>query len=184
MKKLSIMLALCAWTSIAFAQWGEEGMAEKPSFKDRIFTGGSFGGGFSSYYSFISATPLVGVSVTPKLATGVQFTYRYSKYNYSNGPDVSYNDFGVSPFVRFQVFGPVFLHAEYEYLSYQYQRTQSAEIERRGFNSFMAGGGFFQPVGRRAGFFLLALYNFSYSASTYSPYASPWVLRAGITAGF
>lgn len=184
MKKLILMSALCAWTSIAFAQWGEDELAEKPSFKDRIFTGGGLGGGFSSYYSYISVTPLVGVSVTPRLATGVQFTYRYSKYNYSNSPDVSYNDFGVSPFVRFQVYGPVFLHAEYEYLSYQYKRSPTSEIERYGFNSFMAGGGFFQPIGRRAGFFLLALYNFSYNASVYSPYASPLVLRAGVTAGF
>lgn len=182
MKKFVFVLMLCACTSVAFAQWGEEEMVEKPSFKDRIFTGGGLGASFSSYYSFISVSPLIGVSVTPKLATGIQFTYRYTKYKYSNAPDFSTNDYGVSPFVRFQVYGPFFVHGEYEYLNYEYPISASESV-RRGYSSVMAGGGLFQPIGRRAGLFLLALYNFSYDQQN-SPYASPLVLRMGITAGF
>jgi hypothetical protein len=51
----------------------------------------------------------------------------------------------------------------------------------------MAGGGFFQPIGAKAGFFLMALYNFSYKEAgqgDVSPYNSPFILRAGVTAGF
>jgi hypothetical protein len=52
----------------------------------------------------------------------------------------------------------------------------------------MAGGGFFQPIGRHTAFFVTALYNFSYRNPSnpydYYPYSSPFVLRAGITAGF
>ena len=81
--------------------------------------------------------------------------------------------------------GPIFLHAEYEYLNNQYV-TYTGQSLRKSFNSVMAGGGIFQPIGRRAGFFAMALYNFSYrnptSAVDYYPYSSPLVLRAGITA--
>jgi hypothetical protein len=181
MKKLLLVSMLCACASAALAQWGDEEMAEKPKFRDRVFTGGGVGASFNSYNDFISVSPLVGVSVTPKLATGVQFIYRYTKYKYSNAPDITTNDFGVSPFLRFQVYGPFFLHGEYEYLNYE-TYNRNGELVRTGFNSIMAGGGLFQPVGRRAGLFFMALYNFSYQDN--SPYASPLVLRAGITAGF
>jgi hypothetical protein len=180
MKKLIMVLVLCLSVSMAFAQWGEEGMPEKPSFRDRVFTGGGLGAGFSSYYSSISLSPLVGVVLTPRLATGVQFTYRWSQYK-TYSPQITTTDYGISPFVRFNVIGPLFLHAEYEYLNYEYPRS-SGDTERSGFSSFMAGGGLFQPIGRHAGLYLLALYNFNYGPNT--PYDSPVVLRAGITAGF
>ena len=184
MKKFILVSVLCACTSMAFAQWGEEELSEKPKFKDRLFFGGGLGGGFSSTISSISVYPLVGAQVTPRLATGAQFTYRFTKYNYTNSPDLTMNDYGVSPFVRFKVFQTVFLHSEYEYLNYQIpDPTNQGEVDRKAFNSFMAGGGFFQPVGRRAGIFFMALYNFSYDQIN-SPYASPLVIRAGITAGF
>lgn len=180
MKKLLLVSMLCACASAALAQWGEEEMPEKPKFRDRMFTGGGLGASFSSYYTFVSVSPLVGVAVTPRLATGVQLTYRFSQYK-TYTPQLTTHDYGVSPFVRFNVYGPLFLHAEYEYLNYEYPYSVS-DTERRGFSSFMAGGGLFQPVGRHAGLYLLALYNFSYGPN--SPYDSPLVLRAGITAGF
>jgi hypothetical protein len=119
------------------------------------------------------------------LAGGAQLTYRYTKYKQYQ-PAFTSNDWGVSPFLRFNFYGPLFLHAEYEYLNYQYQDF-TGEKFRRGYNSFMAGGGFFQPMGRRAGFYALALYNFSYKSAAQgeiTPYDSPLILRAGITAGF
>lgn len=170
----------------AIAQWGEEPMDEKPAFKDRIFTGGGFGLSFSSQYDYISVSPIIGYQITPRVAGGLNLIYRYTKYKYVT-PSVSTNDYGVSPFLRFQVYGPLFLHTEYEYLNYEYV-TYVGQSVRNSYSSFMAGGGFFQPVGRRAGFFAMALYNFSYrnptSPNDYYPYSSPWVLRVGITAGF
>lgn len=180
MKKFSLVLVLVMMGTMAFAQWGEEEMSEKPSIRERIFTGGGFGASFSSYYSYISVSPLIGYKITPKLAGGLQLTYRYTNYK-TYRPSISTSDYGISPFVRFSVYGPFFLHAEYEYLNYEFP-VSSSETVRLSFNSVMAGGGLFQPIGRRAGFYLLALYNFSYKAN--SPYDSPLVLRAGITAGF
>lgn len=170
----------------ASAQWGEEEMAEKPSIRDRIFTGGGIGLSFNQDVDFFSISPLIGYRISQRAAAGASLIYRHTTYKVVD-PRVSTDDFGFSPFIRFQVYGPLFLHAEYEYLNNEYILF-NGERTREAFTSFMAGGGFFQPLGRNAGLFAVALYNFSYrnptSPSDYYPYTSPWVLRAGITAGF
>jgi len=172
--------------TVSYGQWGEEPSAEKPSFKDRIFTGGGFGLSFSNYSDYFSISPIIGYKITPKLAAGVGIQYQYTKYK-QYSPSFTTNNYGGSIFARYNFYGPLFLHAEYEYLSYEYF-GYAGERLRKGYNSVLAGGGFFQPVGRHAGIFLMALYNFTYKnpTSPYEvlPYNSPWILRAGITAGF
>lgn len=171
----------------ALAQWGQEELTEKPSFKDRVFTGGGVGLSFGSNYDFISLSPIIGYRLSQRVAAGTSIIFRYTNYKYVT-PNVSTTDYGLSPFLRFQFYGPLFLHAEYEYLNTQYVDGYTGLKVRKDFSSFMAGGGFFQPIGRHTAFFVTALYNFSYRATTnpfdYYPYSSPFVLRAGITAGF
>lgn len=185
MNKILTFVLMLLISLQAAAQWGDEEIDSEASWQDRVFTGGGFGMAFSSTQDYISISPLIGYMITPKLAGGVTFQYRYSKYKIYT-PSISTNDYGISPFLRFNIYPPLFLHVEYEYLNYEYPNSlNTAETFREGYNSFMAGGGFFQPVGRRAGFFVLALYNFSYSANqTNTPYDSPLIIRAGITAGF
>ena len=188
MKKLTLTCLALSLCTMAVAQWGEEEMSDKPSVRDRIFVGGGLGGiSFSSNYQYFAINGLVGYKITPKLAGGVQLQYRFAKdKRYS--PSFTANDFGVSPFLRFNFYGPLFLHVEYEYLSYEYPSYPTYEKTRDGYSSFMAGGGFFQPIGRNAGFYFAALYNFTYrdpqSPYDYYPYSSPLVIRAGVTAGF
>ena len=186
MKKIMLAASLILMGTVAFAQWGDEEMSEKPTLRERIFTGGGFGLSFSSYYSYVSISPLIGYKITPKVAAGVQVQYRYTKYKEA-AFDISTNDYGISPFLRYNFYGPLFLHTEYEYLNYEYPISQNESV-RRGFNSFMAGGGLFQPIGRHAGLYFMALYNFSYQApafpTDFSPYNSPLVVRMGVTAGF
>lgn len=186
MKKLTLIFLAIVLCPAAFAQWGEEEMDEKPTLQERMFFGGGFGLSFSSYYDYVSVSPMIGYRITPKLAGGIQVQYRYSKYK-QLGFKLSTSDYGISPFLRYNFYGPLFLHAEYEYLNYQYP-VSTDQKARKAFNSFLAGGGFFQPLGRSAGFFVIALYNFSYKDPTgpndFTPYDSPLVLRAGVTAGF
>lgn len=187
-KKLGgILIVLVSISLQAQAQWGEEQMQEKPSLRDRMFFGGGFGLSFSSYYDYISVSPIIGYKLAPKVATGMSIIYRYTKYK-NVTPSVAMNDYGVSPFIRYQFYGPLFLHVEYEYLNYEYLNYNTGEQARKNYTSLLAGGGFFQPIGRNAGLFLSVLYNFSYKNPTspydYYPYDSPLVIRAGITAGF
>ncbi len=179
MKRLILTLFIVSISSLAFAQWGEEEMSDKPTFRDRIFTGGGFGLSFSTYYNYFSLSPIIGYKITPKFVGGIGLQYQH--YQYKTNPSISTNNYGGSVFLRYKIFAPFFLHTEYEYLNYQFN-----ERDRKGFSSLMAGGGLFQPIGRKAGIFVMALYNFSYqgSNSLYSIYNSPLVLRAGITVGF
>ncbi|MCD9017276.1 hypothetical protein [Parachryseolinea silvisoli] len=184
-KVLLTLVGLTLCSTLALAQWGDEEMDQDASWRDRVFTGGGFGLSFSNYYDYVSVSPLIGYRLTPKLAAGIQVQYRYTKYKQYSFK-FSTNDYGVSPFVRYSVAGPFFLHAEYEYLNYEFPLSANESV-RRSYNSFLAGGGFFQPLGRFAGFYLMALYNFSYTdpdPGEFSPYDSPLVLRAGVTAGF
>lgn len=178
-------LLLLSSVVVTYGQWGDEEMSEKPTLRDRIFTGGGMGLSFGSYSNFVSVSPLIGYRITPKLAAGLGFQYRYTKYKQVR-PEFSTNDYGASIFTRYNFYGPLFLHAEYEYLNYQ-MINSLGEKARKDYNSVMVGGGFFQPLGRKAGFFLMALYNLSYTdpaPGEFSPYDSPLVLRAGVTAGF
>jgi len=186
LKNLVTILVLFI-SGTVFAQWGDEQLQEKPSFKDKVFVGGGFGFSLNNTYDYLAISPMIGYRINQRLATGINLIYRYAAHKYVT-PKVSTNDFGIGPFVRCQLYGPLFLHAEYEYLNNEYVLNSAGETIRQNFSSFMAGGGYFKPLGRRVGFFVIALYNFSYRNPTspydFYPYSSPWVLRAGVTAGF
>jgi hypothetical protein len=163
-----------------------ENSLEGIPFKERIVTGGGLGLSFGSNQDFISLSPIIGYAFTKKFVGGTGLTYQYTKYkDVYPGQDVTTNNYGINPFMRYTVFRGIFVHAEYEYLNYE-GILPNLETQRFNFDSFMAGGGVMQPIGDRAGIFFMALYNFSYrdpNPGEYLPYASPWVIRAGINVG-
>lgn len=153
--------------------------------KERIVVGGGLGLSFGTQQDFFSISPMVGYRVTERLLAGSGITYRYTKYKYYK-PAIKLTDYGVNPFLRYTVFNGIFVQTEYEYLNYEFPVTVETS-ERRAYNSFLAGGGFVQPIGGKAAFYILAMYNFSYQDTQpgeYSPYASPLILRGGVTLGF
>jgi len=166
---------------------GKDNSLEGVSWKERIVTGGGMGLGFTSYQDYISLSPMIGYALTKKFIAGTGFTYRYTKYKeIYPGKDVAVNDYGINPFLRFTVYRGLFLQTEYEYLSYESIYYSTLETTRSNWDSFMAGGGFLQPMGDKAAFFAMVMYNFSYreaGPNEFLPYASPWVIRAGITVG-
>jgi hypothetical protein len=175
-----VLLSVSTW-GIAFSQ-GENNSLEGAPLKDRIVTGGGIGLGFGSVQDFFSVSPVIGYRLTAKLLAGTGVTYRYTNYKVVR-PSIKLNDYGINPFLRFTVYRNIFIQTEFEHLNYEYPVTLS-ETTRRTFESFLAGGGFIQPLGNRLAFYLMALYNFSYQESIqYSPYDSPIVIRAGINIG-
>lgn len=161
---------------------GEDNSLKAVPFKERVFTGGGFGLGFGNVQDFVSVSPVIGYSLTKKLMAGVQVTYRYTNYKVFR-PSVTLNDYGVSPFLRYNVYRGFFLQGEYEYLDYEFP-TNATNTVRMQFNSVLGGGGLVQPISDKAAFFVMALYNFSHASSQfYTPYQSPFILRAGINIG-
>ena len=182
MRRSTLVLLVIGCLSVEGYSQGENNSLEGMPLKDRIVTGGGLGLGFGSVQDFFSVSPMIGYRLTARLLAGTGLTYRYTNYKVTR-PSIKLNDYGINPFLRFTVYRNIFVQTEYEYLNYEYPLTIT-ETTRRTFDSFMAGGGFIQPLGQRFAFYLMALYNFSYKdQGVYSPYDSPIVVRAGINIG-
>ncbi|MEM8896223.1 MAG: hypothetical protein AAGC88_16715 [Bacteroidota bacterium] len=181
MNKLLLVVGLLLAAHISVAQYSEQPITQESSWTDRVFTGGGLGFGFGDV-DWVNVSPVIGYRVTDRLAGGMSLTYRYSNYKRVT-PALKTNDYGGSLFARYLVRAPIFLQMEYEYLNFEFP-ILAGETQRLDFNSFLGGGGIAQPVGRNAAFIITAMYNFSYANSAESPYASPWIIRGGITVGF
>lgn len=171
------------FVSVICSAQGEDNSLKGVPFGERIVTGGGFGLGFNSYQDYVMLSPSVGYMVTKKFIAGIGITYRYTKSKIYQ-PAVTFNDYGINPFLRYFVYRNIFVQTEYEYLNYEF--LAGSERFRKGFKSFFAGGGFSQPIGGKVSFYLMALYNFSYTtplSGQYVPYSSPLIIRAGINIG-
>lgn len=183
MRSIQLVVVFLFLFTGSFAQQKKKGNSLTDNWQERVFAGGGFGLGLTRTIDFISLSPIVGYMVTPRFTPGIGVTYRYTNYKVYT-PPFNTSDYGFNIFARYSVYGPLFLQAQYEYLNYEYPTSPTTSV-RSGFNYFLAGGGLFQPLGKRAGLFAMALYNFNYDpADVNSPYASPLILRVGISGGF
>jgi hypothetical protein len=185
MRPFLLFFLMIFFSASVIAQNNENSLEGVP-FNERIVTGGGMGLSFGSNQDFISLSPIIGYAITKKFVVGTGLTYQYTKYkDVYPGTDVTTSNYGINPFMRYTIYRGIFVHTEYEYLNYE-GILPNLETQRLNFDSFMAGGGIMQPIGDRAGIFFMALYNFSYRdprQGEFLPYASPWVIRAGINVG-
>lgn len=129
--------------------------SSKP-FKDRFFTGGGFGFQFGTV-SLFQVAPMVGYRVTPRLNAGLGLSYLYYRDQITR---YSSSIYGYSAFTQFHIVQGVFLHSEFNRITYTPYSTQdplgvNALLVGAGYNSAMAGG--------RSGFYLTLLWNVSES---------------------
>ena len=186
MKKLLIVFILGIFSSIsAFAQEDTTSVlsrAENEHKESKIFYGGNLGLQFGTN-TYVDISPLAGYKVLPKLGLGVGLTYQYLGFN-GNG----YSNYGARTFANYNVWKPIILQAEYEYLSVQAGAfTPSNVVEgaepvtgRKGLNNFYLGGGIRQRMGSRSALDIMLLYNFNDVPD--SPYDNP-VIRVGFVVG-
>jgi len=145
---------------------------------DRFYVGGGLGLGFGDV-NFVDLSGVLAYNVGRRVTTGIRLTWR-SREDNRDQRDITTNDYGAAVFGRFFVKRPFFLHAEYEYLSYEFIRVD-ATTTREGFDSFLVGGGAAHPLSKHATLFVTALYNLSYDSSErLQPYDNPWIFRAGV----
>lgn len=177
--KLFWIFIFSLMASEAFSQKNfEEGT--DPSFWERVYFGGNMGLQLGDYTA-ISLSPIAGYMFTNRFSAGLGVTYQYL-----NIKDIDYstNTYGGRVFGRYNITETIFLHSEYESINYEYPivNTQTGEITsiRNWIPGLFIGGGFFQPIGRSAGFNITALYNLLYD-DLKSPYNSPFVVRVGFT---
>ncbi|MEO1050845.1 MAG: hypothetical protein AAFX87_09465 [Bacteroidota bacterium] len=164
----------------------QSGFEEDANFWDRVFVGGNFSLQFGNFTA-VDVSPLVGYQFTQRLSGGVGVTYQYLSGDFIDGfgRRISYNTniYGGRLFARYSITETIYAHTEYESLNLEFPNSSFDGLTREWVPAYFIGGGFFQPIGRNAGFNILALYNTLHD-DLRSPYASPLVLRVGITAGF
>lgn len=175
--KKALLIFLLSLLQIHFLFAQREVQEGEKSFKERIYFGGNFNLQFGNV-TFIDVSPLAGFMINNKLSVGSGITYQYLSYRVLN---YNTNIYGGRVFARHNIGQQFFAHTEVEALNVEYPRIglNDRQWVRDWVPGVFAGGGLFQSFGRRGGVNIMALYNFTYSR-TKSPYASPWVIRAGI----
>lgn len=186
MKKwILVLLSGFLLIGASYAQVEEE-IEDDSDFWDRVYIGGNLGLQFGSITS-VEVSPLAGYRFSNTFSAGFGVTYQYFKADYVNGfgqkIDYETNIYGGRLFARKNVTQQIFAHAEYESLNLEFYNPLADQKLRQWVPALFIGGGLFQPVGSRAGFNVMVLYNVMHD-DLKSPYNSPLVVRAGITAGF
>lgn len=180
MRPCLTLLIVILFVNLSFGQ--AERDVTDGSLKDRIFVGGNLGLQFGTITN-IEVSPLVGYRFNNKFSAGLGLTYIYFKQEIPGFEDFESNIYGYRFFTRYNIQQQFYATAEYENLSLEFLNSTDLSIRREWVPGAFIGGGYFQPLGRRAGLNLSVLYNVLFDDQK-SPYNSPWVFRVGITAGF
>lgn len=155
---------------------------ESSDFMDRLYFGGNFGLQFGSF-THIEASPIAGYMIYQKLSAGVGVIYQYFRIR-GNSQVGNYetNIYGGKLFGRYNISQQLFGYTEYENINLDviFNTSNGYELGRAWVPAFFIGGGYFQPIGNRAGVTVMALYNLLHYPGR-SPYNSPLVLRVGFT---
>ncbi|KAF0191549.1 MAG: hypothetical protein FD165_1883 [Gammaproteobacteria bacterium] len=144
-----------------------------------VFYGGtiSVSLGAVDYYAF---APMVGMHLGPQVSVGGTLIYRYRKDD-RYAQTLTTDDYGASIFGRYRVTPIIFAQAEYEYLDYEFIRT-NVSTGRDTADSIFVGGGVSSPLSGNASMYATGLYNVLHDDD--SPYDSPWSIRFGVSVGF
>ena len=133
-------------------------------FTDQLYFGGSVGLSFGSYTQ-IGLYPLIGYKLTPKLSTGLKFTYQYiSDSRYATSYTTS--NYGGSVFARYRIIPLIYAHVEYETINYEFY-----DSSREWVPFLFVGGGLTKRMGGNS--WLIAQVLFDVLQNSNSPY-SDW----------
>lgn len=180
MKKAIFIVSCLFCATSLLAQTDQDVTNADP--KDRIYVGGGLGLQFGAITN-IEVSPIIGYRFTNTFSAGIGLTYIYFKREFDNFDDLETNIYGYRVFARQNIQQQFFAQAEFENLSLEFFNIDNGTTNREWVPGFLIGGGYFQPIGRNAGFNITALYNVLFDDQK-SPYNSPLVLRIGLTLGF
>lgn len=146
----------------------------------KVYYGGTFGMTFGDYTSY-TISPMVGYNITPILSGGARITYEYIK-DKRYTPELTASNYGGSVFGRARVHPNLYLQAEFEYMSYEYQTANNAST--RDWVPFLyLGGGLVKEISPNVA--LVAEVLVDVLQDPKSPYSN-WtpMISVGVVAGF
>lgn len=179
---LFVLILIFAFTSA----YGQKKEKDIPPFRERLFFGGNFGLQFGTITD-IQFSPVIGFWVLPRLGVAAGPNYRFYKYR-NDRTDIfggrAYMQFiflqDLNSIIPLGVHTSLFLHGEYEALSLQssFWKLTPDTSERFMINTFLAGAGFSQQLGRRSALYFTFLWPLNDSG--YGVYSNPEI-RVGFT---
>ena len=181
MKRSAIIASLCLMLLGFSGKASAQFLPNVPDLKGKMIYGGNFGFGISGNYLNLSIAPQIGYRIFNPWEVGVRGIYNLQCYfdRYLGNEYGHY--FGLAPYTNVQVYKGLFLHVEDEVM-YGVNRWNQETINRW-YNSVFVGGGFRQYSNTGSFFYIMVLYNLSWSVITSSswgtPYSSPISLRVG-----
>lgn len=182
-KKFIIFISVITLVASSYyTSYAQKYVDESSGFIDRLYFGGNFGLQFGTF-THVEASPIVGYMINEKLSAGIGGIYQYFRVRGGTRVgDYETNIYGGKLFGRYNFSQQLFGYTEYENINLDviFNTPNGYELGRAWVPAFFIGGGYFQPIGNRAGATVMALYNILYDVSR-SPYNSPFVLRVGFT---
>lgn len=149
---------------------------DKPSFWKRVYFGGGMNLSFSRDITVIGASPSIGYMITPRLSAGFGITYLHIDLKYL---DTKTNQTGWRLFGRYNITQEIFLYTEYEQVRWD-PNPIDLNDSKITVPAWYAGGGVYYPLGGKAAFVILALYDLKHDTFK-STSREPFSIRAGIT---
>ena len=188
MKKFLLAITLAVGVvSTTNAQVYFEEPSDSTSFRDRLYFGGNFSLNVGNRFTFIDISPLAGYMLSEDVSVGLGINYLYYSQeviNVFNGDrfDLTSSVYGGRVFARHNIMDNYFAHVEFENVNTNVVSLEltGSTIVRDWVPGFFVGGGFFQPVFKRGGVNITALYNLLHEELR-SPYSSALVIRGGVT---
>lgn len=198
-QKLLLLVALLS-SSVTFGQLTEDPEERRDNGKDPLrtqtpegrplpfgqrlrFGGGINGFRFGNPFS-LGASPVIAYQATERMLVGIGGTYTYTHYKEPYYQPTTYNQYGGRGFVMYEfipsILPNLYLHGEVENTTVQVRDDQSSQKASFGLTSPLLGVTYMQPISRRFGVNLTALYNLNYndnSGLARTIYGSPFVLR-------
>jgi hypothetical protein len=140
------------------------------------YFGGSVGLGFYGDVTSVSVAPMFGYKLSPKASLGGRIGYEYYK-DRGYDPDLTSDNFGGGVFTRYRLIPQAYLHAEFEYWSYDFGPG------RYWVPYLLLGGGYSQPLSKNSQLMVEVL--FDVLQDPQSPYDA-WEpqVNVGIGVGF
>lgn len=177
-KSLFIFVLLFASLLKAQTEFGD-------TFKSRVYVGGNFGLNLGTI-TLVEVSPLAGFNFTERFSAGLGFSYIY----YSDArfkPALRFNMIGGRAFARFLVLDQLFLHAEYEVMSYKdlvFEPGSSfGELKRIFTPAIPVGVGYRSQVGANSFFTISLLYDTMSRTNINTLYPNGIIYRIGFIYG-
>ena len=186
---LTVFFSICISSIAQYEYPGEtkdskDGKEKKKGWyhESKFYFGGNLGLSFGTY-TYIELAPIAGYKITPRFWTGLGPKYMYIKESSYYETSV----YGLKTFALFSIFkninekinigiGDIFVYAEDEVLNvepitfhnvyspvypYQYLYSYYQKEPRKWVNVTLIGGGLRFPLGERAGFSIMVLWDIS-----------------------